>query len=97
MALWGYNRAMKIKVATVRARIEPDLKEEVENILNRMGISTAEAIRIFMNQVRLHNGIPYPLQIPNQLTEMALEETVDYKSLSTYNSAKDLRKDLDLG
>ena len=88
---------MKVKETTVRARVESDLKEEVENILNRMGISTAEAIRIFMNQVRLHNGIPYPLQIPNQSTEMALEETEDYKSLSTYNSVKDLRKDLDLG
>ena len=87
---------MKIKESSVRARIEPDLKEDVENILNRMGISTAEAIRIFMNQIRLHNGIPYPLQVPNQSTETALEETADYKSLSSYNSVKDLKKDLGL-
>ncbi|MGR3316964.1 MAG: type II toxin-antitoxin system RelB/DinJ family antitoxin [Candidatus Anammoxibacter sp.] len=86
---------MQIKESTVRARIEPDLKEEVENILNKIGISTAEAIRIFMNQIRLHNGIPYPLQVPNQSTEKALEETADYKSLSSYNSVADLSKDID--
>ncbi len=87
---------MKLKESTVRARIEPDLKEEVEKILNEMGISTTEAIRIFMNQIRLHKGIPYPLRVPNKSTEIALEETTDYKSLSSYKSAKDLRKDLNL-
>ncbi len=92
----GYNHGMKLKESTVRARIDPGLKEEVEKILNEMGISTTEAIRIFMNQIRLHKGIPYPLRVPNKSTEIALEETTSYKSLSSYKSAKDLRKDLDL-
>ena len=50
---------MMAKIATVRARIEPELKEEVEKLFKELGISTTEAINLFYRQVKLRNGFPF--------------------------------------
>jgi DNA-damage-inducible protein J len=52
--------------ATVRARIEPNLKTEVEKLFQELGISTTEAINIFYNQVKLRKGLPFNVVIPNK-------------------------------
>ncbi|MGA1870683.1 MAG: type II toxin-antitoxin system RelB/DinJ family antitoxin [bacterium] len=63
------------KTATVRARIEPDLKKEVENLFRELGISTTEAINIFYHQVKLRRGLPFPVVIPNETTKEVFEDT----------------------
>jgi hypothetical protein len=35
------------KTATIRARIEPNLKEDVEKLFKKMGLTTTEAINLF--------------------------------------------------
>lgn len=62
------------KVATVNARIELNLKLHAEAILHKMGMSSAEAIRIFYAQVCLQNGLPFDVKIPNKKTLNAIEE-----------------------
>ena len=56
------------KSATVHARIEPDLKEEAEAILKRLGINATQAITLFYQQVKLHRGLPFEVKIPNRAT-----------------------------
>ncbi len=58
----GYIRAMK--EAVVRARVEPELKEDAERVFKALGINTTEAIRMFLSQVRLRKGLPFVVQIP---------------------------------
>ena len=65
---------MELKEAVVKARIEPSLKNETESILKELGLSTTEAIRMFFNQVRLQKGLPFPVRIPSEDTQMAIEE-----------------------
>lgn len=36
---------------------------DVERILHVLGISTTEAINLFLNRVRLSKGIPFPVQM----------------------------------
>ena len=55
---------MAVKASYVRARIAADLKEESEEILDQLGLTTAEAIRLFLVQVRLRKGLPFNLEIP---------------------------------
>ena len=43
------------KISTVRARIEPELKADVEKLFKELGISTTEAINLFYRQVKLRN------------------------------------------
>ena len=44
---------------TVQARVTPELKKQAESIFADMGMSTAEAIRIFLKQVVNSGGLPF--------------------------------------
>ena len=44
---------------TVQARISPELKEQSEAILAAMGLSTADAIRLFLQQTVNSGGLPF--------------------------------------
>jgi DNA-damage-inducible protein J len=63
-----------MKTALIQTRVEPDLKAEVERILREIGISTSEAITIFLNRVKLEKGIPFELKIPNARTLEAMKD-----------------------
>ena len=56
--------AFDMKNAVIRARIDESLKNDAEMVLARIGLSTAEAIRMFLTQVTLHKGIPFPIAAP---------------------------------
>ena len=64
-----------IKSATVRARIEPKLKQDVEHLFHDLGLSTTDAINIFYRQVKLRNGLPFPVIVPNEITEKVFQNT----------------------
>lgn len=55
---------MAQKSAHLYARIEPDLKEQAENILSALGISASNAINMFYKQIILHHGLPFALSLP---------------------------------
>lgn len=52
------------KTANLYARIEPEVKEEAENILASLGISVSSAINMFYKQIILQRGIPFELKLP---------------------------------
>jgi len=60
--------------ATVRARIDSQLKQDVEEIFKQIGLTTSQAINIFMNRVRSERGIPFDLKVPNDLTLQAMRD-----------------------
>lgn len=62
------------KTATINARIDPILKEKAESILNRVGLSAAEAVRLFYTQICLQRGLPFEAKIPNKTTLKALAD-----------------------
>lgn len=62
------------KAATINTRIELNLKIQAEKILHTIGVSAAEAIRIFYSQICLQNGLPFDVKIPNKKTADAIDE-----------------------
>lgn len=54
------------KTDTLHIRVAPDVKSGVESTLNQLGLSTTEAVNIFLNQVMLTGGLPFPVQLPHQ-------------------------------
>ena len=52
------------KSASVYARIEPEVKEQAEQILTTLGIPASNAITIFYKQIILHNGLPFDVAFP---------------------------------
>ena len=55
---------MANKTANLYARIEPDVKEEAEQILQTLGISVSSAINMYYKQIILQRGIPFEVKIP---------------------------------
>ena len=79
-----------MKTATVRARIEPKLKHDVESVLTQLGLTFSEAIELFLVQVKLNNGIPFDIRIPNKVTQKTFEDTNKGKNLKRYKNSKDM-------
>ena len=52
------------KTANVTARIQPEIKEAAEAILDRLGIPVSVFIDMTYRQVIMHDGIPFSLEIP---------------------------------
>jgi len=82
------------KTETLNARIEPALKANAERILKKIGLSNAEAIRLFYTQICLNKGLPFSVNIPNKTTIAAMKEAESGK-LKRFNSIEELFKDLD--
>jgi DNA-damage-inducible protein J len=74
------------RTATVRARIAPGLKADVEKLLDRLGMTTTEAITLFYSQIRLRQGLPFPVELPNETTRKTFEATDRGEDLSTHDS-----------
>lgn len=79
-----------MKTETVRARIEPKLKEDVERVLSELGLSFSEAIELFLRQVKLNHGIPFDIRIPNPVTLKTFEDTDQGKNLNHYKTSDDM-------
>lgn len=82
------------KTAIIRARIEPELKKEVEGFLCELGLSTTEAINIFYRQVKMSRGLPFPVVIPNATTKKVFEDTDANKNIIHCSDANEMFKQL---
>jgi DNA-damage-inducible protein J len=82
------------KSATVRARIEPNLKNKAEKVFRELGLSTTQAINLFYKQVELRNGLPFEVVIPNDMTRRTFSNTDTGKDLIVCEDADDMFKKL---
>jgi DNA-damage-inducible protein J len=77
------------KTEMIRARVEPELKQEAEAVLGEIGLSPTEAITLFYKQVALHRGLPFAVRIPNAATRRALRDAQSGKGLERFDSVSD--------
>ncbi len=80
------------KTRMIHARIDPKLKESAERVFSKIGVTTTEAIRLFLKQVELHRGLPFPIAIPNAQTVAAMLQANDPGALKRYRSFRELRE-----
>jgi DNA-damage-inducible protein J len=62
------------KSGYINARIEPKLKKSAEAVLDKIGLSTTDALTIFFEQVVAQKGMPFKVNIPNRETIKAMRE-----------------------
>ena len=74
---------MALKETYVRARVDERLKRESEQILDALGLTTTEAIRIFLHQVRIHRGMPFDLRLKEDNSEILLPVATRQAALDT--------------
>ena len=82
------------KSASISARIDPKIKQRAETIFKKLGLTASQAITLFYKQVEMRNGLPFPVEIPNETTLKALKETQDNERLPRFETAEALYKDL---
>ena len=82
------------KTATVRARIEPDLKDKAERIFHQLGLTTTQAITLFYKQVELKKGLPFDVAIPNEITRKTFSDTDAGRELIICSDTNDMFKKL---
>ena len=84
------------KTATIRTRIEPELKSEVENILAELGLTASETVHLLYRQIKLRRGLPFEVRIPNSLTTRTLNASKAGRNVKRFGSKKELFADLGL-
>ena len=58
---------MAIKTDYIRARVNPELKANTQAIFENLGLSTSDAIVLFLKQVEMKNGIPFDLTVSEEV------------------------------
>jgi len=84
------------KTAMITTRVEPELKAEAEKVLSKLGISTSEAINLFLSQVRLRKGLPFDVKIPNKTTLKAMRDAEEGRDLIQCEDSEDMFKKLEI-
>lgn len=76
------------RTANVFARVEPDVKEQAEEILNELGIPMSNAVGMFLKQVVIQRGIPFDIKLPTR-------KPLDYSSLTKEQFDAEIQKGID--
>jgi len=76
----------------IHARIDPVLKDDVQKIFEKLGISLTEAITMFFSHVKMYRGFPFELRIPNKTTLQAMRDVEEGRNLKTFDSTEEMFK-----
>ena len=77
------------RTANVFARVEPEVKEQAEQVLEQLGIPMSNAVGMFLRQIVLQRGIPFEMKLP------AYEEPVAYGSLTKEQFNAEIEKGME--
>jgi DNA-damage-inducible protein J len=87
------------KTGTIHMRVEPGVKLEADAILGRLGMTTADAINVFLNQIILRGGLPFEVRLPTPKAEtLALIDRIENgtaEMIGPFKRFEDFKKSLD--
>ena len=76
------------KTSNVYIRVEPNVKDGAEAVLNELGLSMSNAVSIFLKQVVMHNGLPFEVKMPSK-------KPLVYEDLSEEDFDREILKAMD--
>lgn len=71
---------MATKTANVLARVEPEVKQQAEEIMSQLGIPVSVVINMLYKQIIMKKAIPFSLSLP------AKPVTLDEMDTATFNA-----------
>jgi len=80
----------------VRTRIERELKASATEILDGMGMTVSQVIRMLLVQIVQDKELPFKVKAPNAKTRAVMEATDRGEGLREYESTEALYKDLSI-
>ena len=89
---------MATKTANVLARVEPEVKQQAEEIMQELGIPVSVVINMLYKQIIIKKGIPFSLSLsgaPATLNEMdtATFNTIMEKGLTQAKNSESIDAD----
>ncbi|MCH3953843.1 MAG: type II toxin-antitoxin system RelB/DinJ family antitoxin [Eubacterium sp.] len=83
------------KSATLNLRVDPELKQNAEAILSRLGLPMSTAVDLFLNQIVLTGGLPFAVTLPDvpenidtaKMTSEQIHSKI-FKGYSDYQAGK---------
>lgn len=85
--------------STINARVDDNLKKQVVELLEGLGLDMSTAINMFLRQILIRGGIPFDIRMPNADTLAAIEEVEKIKcgkiKAKSYNDVDELFADLE--
>ena len=79
--------------SSVRVRINEDIKQQAKAVLEDVGLSISDAVRMLLTRTAKEQHLPFEPMQPNKKTLAAMQE-LDNKDRETFNSVEDLMADL---
>jgi len=77
----------------VRARIEAQVKNDATQVLQDMGLTVSDAIRLMLMRVAAEKALPFDVKVPNAQTREAVAELEDGRG-KRFDSPATLLQDL---
>ncbi|HCR85650.1 MAG TPA: type II toxin-antitoxin system antitoxin, RelB/DinJ family [Alphaproteobacteria bacterium] len=68
------------KSAVINIRVEEKQKENIRRILDKLGVSITDAVRIFFAKVENEKGLPFDVRIPSKRLKKSIIEVESGKT-----------------
>ena len=82
---------MSSRTATVHARLNPNLKNNVESLLKSLWLNTTIAINMFFQQIDLNKWLPFDVTLEaNKKTKEVFKSTDEWRDLIECKDADDM-------
>ena len=65
---------MPAQTSMLHVRVDDHIKVQATQALEAMGLSMADAVRLFLHRVVAEQAFPLELKVPNAETRLAMEE-----------------------
>ncbi|MCI8727561.1 MAG: type II toxin-antitoxin system RelB/DinJ family antitoxin [Hungatella sp.] len=72
---------MAVRSANVNVRVEPDIKKQAEDILDKLGISVSAFINMTYRQVIMKRGIPFSVQLPSEIKTLDTMDDEEFDAM----------------
>lgn len=73
------------KTATLNLRVNPLAKQRAENVLKQLGIPMSTAMDMYLNQIALVGGIPFPVTLPKAPLSVDVDRMSDAELVEKLN------------
>lgn len=67
----------------IRARVDLALKDEANQLFQRLGLTMSDAIRLFLHQAVAEQALPFAVKVPNSTTVAAMQAVEQGQGLET--------------
>ena len=88
------------KMSVLQTRVDDSTREAAEKVLNSLGISIGDGIRMFLKQVHIDQGLPFQpsleRHIPNEATRKVIAQAEAGTGIKTAKTREELFRELGL-